>query len=140
MRAHYERQVPISDPIPRNAREPASFSDLLRQSLHCVLIEQSDREPEEAKLRVALRDLCERARGDGLRAENLLIMVKDSWHELPERARMPRHDADDALARVVCACIKEYYQDNGALESDSPSRCIREADRIHTLAPSADIQ
>ena len=62
-------------------------------------------------LRAALRVTCERARRDGLRAEQLLLVVKAVWHDLPERRELPRVDADEVLARVVTACIAEYFDE-----------------------------
>ena len=117
-----------------------ALPELLRQSLRCVLADEYHEESDEAKLRVALREVCERARRDGVRAEHLLIVLKESWRELPERATLPRFHADEALGRVVSACINEYYQDPAIWRSDSPSRCIQEADRIEALPPRAELQ
>jgi hypothetical protein len=84
--------------------------------------------------------VCERARRDGIRAEHLLVVLKESWRELPERADLPRFEADEALGRVVSACINEYYLDPKIQRWDSPSQRIREADRIEGLRPTTERQ
>jgi hypothetical protein len=85
------------------------LQDLLRRSLSGVLAEPWPEDASGADLRVALRDACDRARHDGLRAEQLLLALKEVWRELPERSRPPHIDSDGVLARVVTACIDEYY-------------------------------
>lgn len=133
------RQGPAAAPMTESASTAEALPNLLRHSLRCVLAAERNEEPDEAGLRVALRDVCERARCDGIRAEHLLVVLKASWRELPERAALPRYHADQALGRVISACIKEYYQDPEIWESDSPLRCIQEADRIQALLPRTEI-
>jgi hypothetical protein len=61
----------------------------------------------------------------------LVLVLKEAWGELPERRRLPRSDTDAVLARLVTACIDEYYgtpqtgrafDDGHGLHSDIPSR------------------
>lgn len=122
MRGRSERQVPL-----RNGGESGALPDLLRQSLRRVLTDTRYSTSDDAKLRVALRGVCERARTDGVRAEHLLIVLKESWRDLPERRALQSYEADDALARVIRACIDEYYREYSKLEPDS-------------LSPGAEVQ
>lgn len=140
MRGHHQRQGLGAGPLSESASVAEALPDLLRHSLRCVLAAEHYEDADEAKLRIALREVCECARRDGVRAEHLLIVLKESWRGLPERAALPRFDADEALGRVVSACINEYYQDPDIRNSDSPSRCIQEADRIQALPQNAEIQ
>lgn len=133
---HQQQQGPADGPMPDEAGFTVALPRLLRHSLRRVLADEPYDEEDEAALRAALRDVCERARRDGIRAEHLLIVLKESWRELPERAALPRFDADEALGRVVSACINEYYLDPEIRRWDSPSRSIREADRIQGLPPA----
>lgn len=140
MRTHHDEQGRAANSGSPTGTQSAAIPDLLRQSLRRVLADGRAERSEQGKLRIALRDVCERARRDGVRAEHLLMVLKESWRDLPERAEVPRHDADDVLARLVSACIDEYYEDPTTAESDSPSRCIREAERLQALPPSGEMQ
>jgi hypothetical protein len=61
-------------------------------------------------LRRLIQRASQSARERGLRAEQLLILLKETWRELPEVRHVPFQDADDMLARVVTLCIEEYYR------------------------------
>jgi hypothetical protein len=61
-----------------------------------------------------LRDLLcratEEAREKGIRAEQLLIILKDIWYSLPEVVNAPSADVETALLQeLVSRCIHEYY-------------------------------
>lgn len=60
--------------------------------------------------RAAFRDSCALARARGVRAEQLILMIRDGWHRLPELRGVSRVDADVTRARVVTLCIQEYYE------------------------------
>lgn len=99
-----------------SVREPANshgegeqLPDVVRRALRCLpATPSSDKEPE-IDLRAAFRFACERAREEGLRAEQLLLVLKAIWHDLPESRQMSPVDADAVLARAVTACIRECY-------------------------------
>jgi hypothetical protein len=70
-------------------------------------------------LRVELRRVCEDARRSGLRAEQLLVLIKDVWSTLPAAAsRAPTVHGDERLNYVISTCVDEYYahlaNDHGA--------------------------
>jgi len=61
-----------------------------------------------------LRDLLcratEEARAKGIRAEQLLIILKDIWYTLPEVVSASSADVENALLQdLVSRCIHEYY-------------------------------
>jgi hypothetical protein len=61
-----------------------------------------------------LRDLlchtAAEARGKGIRAEHLLIALKDIWFSLPELVDRSANDVDNALLQeLISRCIQEYY-------------------------------
>ena len=68
-------------------------------------------------LQRALRQLCTEARDQGLRAEQLLVLMKSRWRQVPEARRASRDAADGMFAVVVTLCIREYYA----------SECYRDA-------------
>jgi hypothetical protein len=87
----------------------------------------------EAPVRGALASACARARADGLRAEHVLVRLKDAWTHTPgapgavlvtrpgapDTLRLPTRGADgpddhDRLARVVTLCIEEFYRGDGS--------------------------
>ncbi len=62
------------------------------------------------ELRNALRQLCVDARQSGMRAEQLLVLVKDVWSETPVGiARVASVHGDDRLNYVITTCVDEYY-------------------------------
>jgi len=65
-----------------------------------------------AELRAGLRPLVRRARDDGATIEQLLVVFKRTWAELPE-SRSPqslRSDGTRRLERVVTLLIDTYYE------------------------------
>jgi hypothetical protein len=110
-------------------RSAEQLPDLIRSVLDSLLgSAQPDMQPI-GDLRAALRVTCERARDDGVRAEQLLLVLKATWHDLPGRRQLPHLDGDAVLARLVTACIAEYYDDDpnerqraGVRASPSPRR------------------
>jgi hypothetical protein len=61
-------------------------------------------------LRAALRLVCIDARRAGLRAEELLVMIKDVWSGLPAGvSRLPSVHGDERLNYVISTCVDEYY-------------------------------
>lgn len=62
-----------------------------------------------------MRDVCYTARRCGLRAEQLLVVLKDAWRRLPEVGRLDRYESDELLTRVIHDCIEEYYAERPPL-------------------------
>lgn len=67
----------------------------------------------DGELRDALHRACAVTRDSGLHVEDLLVLLKEVWRELPEARRAPRQEADELLARVISLCINEYYAPAG---------------------------
>lgn len=89
----------------RPAMSPAVL-DQLRQALTSYLGDGAD----TSFLQKALHDLAEDARQHDVRAEQLLVVLKDVWFSLPQLTRAgPNAELDNALQRVVTLCIREYY-------------------------------
>jgi hypothetical protein len=104
----------------------AELPGLLRAGLRGVLAERQDLRADDGRLRMHLRSACDRARSEGVRVEQLLIVLKKCWRELPEIVRMQHRDAMDMLARLATACIDEYYADGDGHRSNTTSRRIRD--------------
>ena len=62
------------------------------------------------ELRAALNQLSDEARAKGVRAEQLIILLKQVWNGLPMLS-VPRDERTRMLERVVTLCINEYYAD-----------------------------
>ena len=65
-----------------------------------------------AELRLALRQLTRQARDGDVTVEQLLVVVKRAWAELPEvrGARADRADLNRRLERLVTVLIETYFQ------------------------------
>lgn len=64
-------------------------------------------------LRESMRRVCALAHARDIRAEQLLVMIKEAWFKLPEPDRILRDHSGDVLARVITLCIDEYYGAKG---------------------------
>lgn len=58
----------------------------------------------------ALRRVAAEARRKQMRAEHLLLVLKDVWYSLPGVGHVQQGVSQDAaLQRVVSSCIRAYY-------------------------------
>ena len=57
----------------------------------------------------AMRELCATARAKDVRAETLILAIKDGWRRLPQSNGGSRLDTEATLAAVITGCIREYY-------------------------------
>ena len=94
-----------SSPTPPSRLDDATVA-AVRDALRDYLA--SDADP--AALREALRGMSAEARQKGVRAEQLLVLLKEAWNTIPEvRAMTDARAQSHQLQRVVTMCIKEYY-------------------------------
>ena len=78
----------------------------VRDALRVYLADGSD----STMLQQALLRMSREARDKSLHAEQLLVILKDTWGALPEvRAMTDTTEHARLLQRVVTMCIKEYY-------------------------------
>ena len=85
-------------------------SDATLASLRNALRTHLAGRPTGGELRRALQALCTEAHDRGLRAEELLVRLKQVFYQLPEVQELSHgSDRNDLLNRVVSACIEEYY-------------------------------
>lgn len=62
------------------------------------------------ELKDLLRTLAVQARERGLHAEQLLLVLKDVWYEMPELTGRPGNDVQtQLLQQLIARCIQEYY-------------------------------
>jgi hypothetical protein len=94
---------------------PESTIAALRELLLRMLREEPQPDAEGmphagAEVRDALRDLCDDARRNHVRVEQLVIAIKHGWSSLhSERPRARSAGPDDLLNQVITLCIDEYY-------------------------------
>lgn len=94
--------VPAAPPVERDGLAEALLPDL--RSLHARAT--TDLSALSEKLRVVCRD----ARTRGMRAEHLVILVKDLWAQISDEMTRPaRLEHDDKLRDVVTRTIDAYY-------------------------------
>ncbi len=79
--------------------------DTVREALRVYLATGSSSALQHALVRLATE-----ARRTSILPEQLLIVLKDTWNNLPEvRAMTDTPQQVRLLQRVVTMCIKEYY-------------------------------
>ena len=68
----------------------------------------------DGEVRDAIRLLCDRGKLGNLRAEQLIVRVKEVWSALPEARRVGDGPSrDEFLAHVITLCIHEFYSAPG---------------------------
>lgn len=60
--------------------------------------------------RDSFRNVCTLARDQGLRVEQLLIILKQFWSHLTEARVWGPRESEERLSRLVTTCIEEYYR------------------------------
>jgi uncharacterized linocin/CFP29 family protein len=91
---------------PGSPRLEPSTIDALRSALARSITQGN----HEDTLRDLLCRTAAEARNKGIRAEHLLIVLKDIWFSLPELANKPGTDVDNVLLQeLISRCIEEYY-------------------------------
>jgi hypothetical protein len=109
--------------IPRTI--PDSTIAALRELLLRMLRDEPPPNTEESPrtgdgIRDALRELCDDARRNQVRVEQLVIAIKQGWTSLHQERSRPRVSGpDDLLNHVITLCIDEYYLDARAADDDS---------------------
>ena len=62
------------------------------------------------EIRSALRELCDDARRNQVRVEQLMIAIKQGWTSLhSEHPRVRSAGPDALLTHIITLCIDEYY-------------------------------
>lgn len=61
------------------------------------------------ELQRAMMALCEEARRQGMRAEELIVLFKKTWQARPELQRMSREETSRLFDSVVTMCVAQYY-------------------------------
>jgi hypothetical protein len=90
---------------PPNRLDAATVT-AVRDALRLYLTDTSD----SATLRRTLRRISTEARDKDVYAEQLLVVLKDTWHSLPSvRAMTDTTEQALLLEHVVTMCIEEYY-------------------------------
>lgn len=69
----------------------------------------------DTRLRPALGQVCADARHAGLRAEQLLVLIKEVWSALPAGlSRVHSVHGDERLNYVISVCVDEFYDSTKA--------------------------
>ena len=70
---------------------------------------------DEAGFRRALRLMSEDAHRRGVRAEQVIVALKEAWRSLPEVQTLPAGGPRDmVLSRAITMLIEEYYASRGS--------------------------
>jgi hypothetical protein len=105
---------PVDSHIPESSHTNATRR--LRTSLERVFqdphLQSADASAAARReLRGALRQVCTDARHLGLRAEQLLVLIKDVWSGIPAGiSRFTSTHGDERLNYVISTCVDEYYE------------------------------
>lgn len=103
---------------------PRTIPESTIAALRSLLVGMFREEPDESResdarigkdVRIAVRALCEGARDNDVRIEQLVIAIKQGWSTLhSEHPRTRAAGPDSLLNQVITLCIDEYYADSDA--------------------------
>ena len=88
----------------------AQVGDLTRIVLRRALADLRSGCRPDGNIAEGLRDVCDAAREQGLHAEELLVILKQSWWRLPDAQSLNHRDVAATLEQVVTMCIEEFYR------------------------------
>ena len=114
-----QQEKPVADP-PDAAASIGTANRKLRASLRRIFQESrldlaDSRADADSRLRPALGQVCADARHAGLRAEQLLVLIKEVWSALPAGlSRVHSVHGDERLNHVISVCVDEYYDNTQA--------------------------
>lgn len=79
----------------------------MRRAMSEYLVRPGD----ATELRTALRVISTEARARQLRAEQLIVALKQAWHSVPDvQHAATQQERDRLLDRLITVCIEEYYR------------------------------
>ena len=95
-----------------HARDGATSAELDARAdevLRCALRPGGRTGVADAQVREAVRRTCDAAHDCNLYVEEVLVILKARWRNLPEARLVPSNVGDGLFARVITLCISEYY-------------------------------
>ncbi len=100
---------PPAQPPPRSGTEsPIPIEATARRMLETAIELHSTNQPLLcAKIEEPVAEVCENARSRGLKAERLIVELKQIWYSVPEPAS---HEKGEVISRLVTMCILEFYK------------------------------
>ena len=106
---------PAGHPARRTESVPAwASADCGVKALRSVLQAHARGHTADGELRRAIGLVCREARRGRLRAEQVIVAVKQTWYSLPEVRELPSGDTRTALLdHVVRLTIDEFYTERG---------------------------
>ena len=94
--------------VPETARVSPSLKTATTQTVELAL--QPNGEALSADLQRAIQAVCLEARRQGLRAEELIILLKKTWHSRPELQTRSSKETTRLFESVVTMCVEEFYR------------------------------
>ena len=92
-------------------RPPRSGAVLTTMALRAALQAQlrSNRQADDPELRRLARIVAGEAHRRSLRAEQVVVQVKQAWYTLHETADPPGRSHALLIERLISLCVEEYY-------------------------------
>jgi hypothetical protein len=98
-----------TDPRRDTGVTDGQFTERAGTALRSALQAHLKQPVTDQNLRRALGALCIDARRRDVRPEQLILILKQVWSNLPELQHRNANRQQDVLDRIVTICIEEYY-------------------------------
>lgn len=96
---------------PRDGDGTGDPDDCLSNALREVLVRGIPAGGPDHETRHLLRNICEAAHASHANVEDVLILLKETWMELPEARQSHYAEAQARLSHIISLCIEEYFLD-----------------------------
>lgn len=83
--------------------------ELARHALCRTLVADARADRPDRRVRVLLRQACDVAHARDMHVEQVIIVLKEMWYQLPQPRRTDQREVQAALDSVISLCIEEYY-------------------------------
>lgn len=109
MPASHSLRLMTADAVFEHDDELARIDHLLTDALYFAGARPRDTASPHSAMSAALAEACRLAHRRRLQPEQIIIMLKSAWARVNDTSFATRHEAQEALAHAVTACIEQYF-------------------------------
>lgn len=93
----------------RPAHPPEILSERTLGELRTALRGHVRQPVSDTDIRRVMRAMCVEARGQELRVEKVILLLKSVWQSLQDAEGLPTSSRNEILDRFITICIEEFF-------------------------------